>query len=120
MIVEPVVIGTRVFKGTSTHREANVSLTLDYSKCREVVSGGLLITSAIADVWLNGAISSDYAVVGAPTVDPTGKMVTVVVTDVSAVAGNEYRLVVAATFSNGSTPYVEAIAMPRVSLVSPP
>ena len=102
-------IGTLTLQKTPLNREANIAVTFDWHLRHEIASGAT-ITSASAVVMLAGAASSDLTIT-APVVDPTGKLVTVRVTDVnSQLAANQaYQLACIVNLSDGSGPIVEDV-----------
>lgn len=90
--------------------------------------GGLTILSATVDVFLGELPSSDLAIAavainGVPVVNPPpiggmspiGTVVQFRVSDVSSVVGNEYRIAVQATLSDGTVLDPESISINVVS-----
>lgn len=94
-------LGTYVMYHTTLDKESNVLLSFDFSKRPEIV-GGATISSAVMRIQQNDVASSALTL-GAPVIDPTGKIAQVRVTDVSGVPGAVYSLICDPTFSDGTT-----------------
>jgi hypothetical protein len=97
---------TYTFSKTPLDMEQNIQLQIDFSYTPQVKAGDtvtavnwrMFLVSPDPEIGL--VVSTDFSLSGF-SIDPTGKIAQVVVTDVTAVPGQTYALVCIATLSNG-------------------